>query len=142
MRSPLLDNLDGLRETASGRWIARCPAHDDRHPSLSIRLLEDGRILVRCFAGCDALDVVHAVGLELRDLFPERGGHAYTPTRTPIPTADVLLLLDHEATVIAIIGADFLSHREIDAATWSRLADAVRRIGAARAMYAPTKARS
>ena len=38
-------------------WIARCPAHDDREPSLSIREA-DGKVLVRCHAGCDQRDVI------------------------------------------------------------------------------------
>ena len=36
----ILDRLDGVRPTGDGRWIARCPAHDDRSPSLSIREAE------------------------------------------------------------------------------------------------------
>src|SRR5947209_4356302 len=39
-------------------WIARCPAHDDRKPSLSIRDNNDGKVLVRCHAGCDQTQVV------------------------------------------------------------------------------------
>jgi putative DNA primase/helicase len=34
-------------------WLARCPAHDDRTPSLSLRDADDGKVLVRCHAGCD-----------------------------------------------------------------------------------------
>jgi hypothetical protein len=64
-----LDRLDRVRKCASG-WMARCPAHDDRHPSLSIRE-NDGRILVHCFAGCPVDAVVAAIGLEMRDLFAD-----------------------------------------------------------------------
>ena len=38
---------------AGGGWTARCPAHDDRTPSLSIRDADDNKVLVRCHAGCD-----------------------------------------------------------------------------------------
>lgn len=49
-----------------GRWhgrsgMARCPAHDDRSPSLSISETRDGRILVKCFAGCPQLAVIDAL---------------------------------------------------------------------------------
>jgi len=71
----LLNRLDGLRDNGRGRWMARCPAHDDRSPSLSIRETDDGIILLRCFAGCSAADMLAAVGLELRDLFPEPLGY-------------------------------------------------------------------
>ena len=42
-------------------WMARCPAHDDREPSLSIRGANDGKVLVRCHAGCDQARVIEAL---------------------------------------------------------------------------------
>ena len=54
-------------------WIGKCPNHDDRARSLSLRLGDDGRLLVNCFAGCRTTAVVAALGLELRDLFPRDG---------------------------------------------------------------------
>jgi putative DNA primase/helicase len=42
----------GGRKAGSG-WTAHCPAHEDRTPSLSIRDSDDGKVLVRCHAGCD-----------------------------------------------------------------------------------------
>ena len=71
----LISRLDGVRSRGHDRWIAKCPAHDDRSPSLSIRETEDGTVLIKCFAGCGAVNVLQAVGLELVDLFPERLGH-------------------------------------------------------------------
>lgn len=47
----VLDRLSGVRQ-ASGGWMARCPAHEDGSPSLSIGLSSDGRVLLNCFAGC------------------------------------------------------------------------------------------
>jgi putative DNA primase/helicase len=46
---------------AGGGWIARCPTHDDRDPSLSIRDADDGKVLVRCHAGCDQQKVIAAL---------------------------------------------------------------------------------
>lgn len=54
-------------------WQARCPAHDDREPSLSIDAGGDGRALVNCFAGCTVDDVCGALGIGKIDLFPDRG---------------------------------------------------------------------
>jgi hypothetical protein len=65
--------LDRLRSvTTRGRgWKAKCPAHDDEHPSLDIDLGTDGTILLRCrSANCTAAAIVKAVGLDVRDLFP------------------------------------------------------------------------
>jgi hypothetical protein len=66
-----LARLGRVSARASG-WTACCPAHEDAHPSLSIGLGIDDRVLVRCWAGCCATDIVKAVGLHMKDLFPER----------------------------------------------------------------------
>ena len=76
-----------------GCWMARCPVHDDRSPSLSISAGKDGKVLVRCHAGCDQRDVIAA--LQERGLWETTGqgvGHArasigagfpMNPTPTP-----------------------------------------------------------
>jgi hypothetical protein len=58
------------RKARAGGWMSRCPAHPDRERSMSLRLADDGRLLVNCFAGCRTDAIVAALGLELRDLFP------------------------------------------------------------------------
>jgi hypothetical protein len=50
----------GGHRTGAG-WTARCPAHDDRTPSLSLTDTKDGKLLVRCHAGCDQKDVIAAL---------------------------------------------------------------------------------
>jgi hypothetical protein len=52
--------LDGHR-AAGATWMARCPAHDDRTPSLAIREGRDGRVLLKCHAGCAQWDVIGAL---------------------------------------------------------------------------------
>jgi len=42
----------------SAGWTARCPSHEDRTPSLSIRDADDGKVLVRCHAGCEQEQVI------------------------------------------------------------------------------------
>ena len=85
--SPLdrvLDALEGVRPTGEGRWIARCPAHADRSPSLSVATGDDDdRVLLHCFAGCATDDIVAGLGLEVRDLFPSDSGQARATTWTP-----------------------------------------------------------
>jgi hypothetical protein len=58
------------RRTGPGRWIARCPAHADRSPSLGVREGGGGRVLLCCHAGCTLSDTLKALGLRVRDLFP------------------------------------------------------------------------
>ncbi len=77
----LLDRLRGVRKKGPGRWVAKCPAHDDRSPSLSVRELDDGRVLIHDFAGCVPSDVLAACGLSLSDLFPERLADRIAATR-------------------------------------------------------------
>lgn len=57
------------QRTGAGRWKARCPAHNDRSPSLSIRAGDDGRVLVLCRAGCALDSILSALKLAKRDLF-------------------------------------------------------------------------
>ncbi len=51
-------------------WSARCPAHEDRRPSLSVSEGDDGRALVNCHAGCTVDAICGAVGLRVADLMP------------------------------------------------------------------------
>lgn len=97
----LVERLNGVRETGPNRWIARCPAHEDRHPSLAIRALEDGRTLLHCFAGCPVDSVASGLGLRLSDLFPPRSSD-HTTERRPWPAEDVLRAMAHEALIAAI----------------------------------------
>lgn len=60
----------GGRKVGRG-WLARCPAHDDRDPSLSIRNAEDGKVLVCCHAGCEQAVVIAA--LRARGLWDRNG---------------------------------------------------------------------
>jgi hypothetical protein len=74
----LLGQLPDAKPAGQGQWAARCPAHEDRHASLSISEGDDGRALMRCHAGCSVDAIVEALGLTVRDLFP--GGHEPHPT--------------------------------------------------------------
>lgn len=129
---PLLSRLEGVRRTGHNCWIARCPAHDDRGPSLSIRELDDGRILVHCFAGCDTHAVLSAVGLFFDDLFPPRdlGHHAKREAR-PFPAADILRAIAFEAFVVVAAGSAMQAGEPLSAVDRDRLILAVSRIQAA-----------
>lgn len=88
-------------------YVACCPAHEDKSPSLTIAEKEDGRILVHCFAGCAVHDVVSAVGLELKDLMPENVGfHRRKPDRRPFNALDVLYAVKNDLTQALIVSKD------------------------------------
>ncbi len=91
----LLPRLDKVRQTKAGQWTALCAAHPDKTPSLRISEAEDGKLLLKCWAGCSVTEITAAVGLELRDLFPEGNSQP----RRPGPSKAAI---DHERIVLRI----------------------------------------
>jgi len=126
---PLLARLDGVRKTGAGRWIARCPAHGDRRPSLSVRELDDGRVLLHDHAGCSTSDVLAAAGIAWDALFPPRPKERAAPTRGPWPASDVLACLAAEAMIVAVSALDMAHGRTLGDNDRERLLIAVNRIG-------------
>ena len=63
--------LSGWRKSGK-EYKARCPAHNDKNPSLSIGRGDDGKIIFHCYAGCDQRDIVDALGLQFQDLYPQK----------------------------------------------------------------------
>jgi putative DNA primase/helicase len=72
---------DSIRSGSS--YTCRCPAHEDNYPSLSIREGRDGRVLLRCHAGCKLGAIVASIGLEVKDLFVDRPGREDANGGTP-----------------------------------------------------------
>ena len=125
----LLSRLSGVKRTGSGRWIARCPAHDDKRPSLAIRELDDGRVLLHDFAGCDVGNVLAAVGLTFNDLYPERALGDHKPReRRPFNPTDVLQCVAFEALVASVAAADIAKDLRISDKDRERLILAVSRL--------------
>ena len=62
--------LDTLGVSSTGK--AHCPAHDDDKESLSVTISDEGKVLVKCHAGCDQMDLLQALefeyGITIRDL--------------------------------------------------------------------------
>jgi len=65
-----ISRLEHVRKSGEASWMARCPAHDDKTASLSIKD-SNGKILITCHAGCSTASVLSALGLKLADLFSE-----------------------------------------------------------------------
>lgn len=100
-----VSRLEKVRRTGRGTWIACCPAHEDRTPSMTIREADDGRILLHCFAGCDVSAITGAVGVELHELFPDSREDYTAPLRRSFPAADVLEALVGETFYVAYMAA-------------------------------------
>jgi hypothetical protein len=77
--STLLNHLDAVSKRGDS-YRAKCPAHGGRSTStLNVTEVDDGRILLHCFHGCSALEVLSSIGLEFADIMPERLTHKATP---------------------------------------------------------------
>jgi len=106
----ILPLLDKVKPKGDNSWMASCPAHDDKHPSLIITE-KDERVLLHCFSHqCNVSDIVQAVGLELSDLFPEQikveGNKPIRKKRFP---AEAILEALAEEFVIAELGLAVLA---------------------------------
>lgn len=98
----LLSRLDKVRKTGPDSWVALCPAHEDKSPSLSVRDAGNGLVLAHCFAGCGIDAVLAAVGLTLDDIFPDRLPVNHKSLRRSFPAADVLETIAGEASIVAV----------------------------------------
>jgi hypothetical protein len=133
----LLNRLDKVKGK-KGRWIACCPAHGDKNPSLAVTQLDDGRILLKCFAGCSAYEVVSAVGMDMTDLFPKDGllgnrvdNQGIKPDRKPFYATDLLKIIQFEAVITSLVAFDVSEGRQVSEADRKRLKTAFERINEA-----------
>lgn len=142
----LLARLDGVRKTGANHWVAKCPAHTERTPSLSIACGEDGRILLHDFAGCTVHAVLAAMGLEVGDLFEQRmrprtraERHAAMQAARVGDWQAALNVLAHEATCVQAAAAMLRSGMGLSDKDQQRLAEACQRIEGARNRLAPNR---
>lgn len=127
----LLSRLHGVKGS-KGSFTARCPAHSDRTPSLSIRESE-GRILLHCFAGCDVERILTAVGMGIQDLFPESDGvETFKPgLKKPFYASDLLRVIAFETLVVQIVALDIANGKNPPEGDRERLRVAYERINEA-----------
>ncbi|MCW8917518.1 MAG: CHC2 zinc finger domain-containing protein [Gammaproteobacteria bacterium] len=97
----ILSRLAKVKPNGAEKWIACCPAHDDRSPSLSIRDAGD-RVLLHCFAGCETGDVLAAAGLSWGDVMPPTSEQARAAYRRSRDAAKLRRALEHEELILAI----------------------------------------
>lgn len=124
----LLSCLDRVRQTGPGRWVASCPCRDDKRPSMTIRELDDGRVLIHDFGGSSPAEILAAVGLTFSDLFPEALTEYAKPERRPFTATDALRCIGFEALLVATTAARLSAGQLIDGADRERLLLAASRI--------------
>lgn len=125
----LLDKLQKVKAIhKDSDYLALCPAHADREPSLYISLAEDC-ILLKCFAGCQTEAIIEALGLKMSDLFLD-SKHDSLPTKSEIvATYDYLDEQGHQLfQVVRYKPKDFRQRHKNGAGEWIWNLDGVRRV--------------
>ncbi len=130
----LLNRLDKVRNRGGGKWMASCPCHEDKTPSLAIKY-DNETILLHCFSQqCSPQEICSSIGIEITELFPPSDKFdAKQPAqkRQFYDSAQVLEGLAYEALVMHIISNDILKNGSIEPDERERLAQASCRINAA-----------
>lgn len=114
-----------------GKYLAFAPTRSERTPSVSIKELEDGGLLLHDFGGDSTADILTAIGLNLADLFPERPSshQARRPVNRAFFPSDVFEIARQEIGVAAIVAADLVKKREVTEQDYARLLEASVRLG-------------
>lgn len=130
---PLLQRLEGVQKAGNG-WRARCPACGGRSRKVSIAEAE-GRVLVFCFGGCPAIEVLGAVGLSWPDVMPPKTWPDSPEERRrqrrairEAGWASALGVLALEAKVVQIAAHEHLGGHPVSGDDYLRLVEAVERI--------------
>ena len=124
----LLSRLTRVIPRGKLQWSCRCPAHDDKGPSLSVKEEPDGRVLVHCFAGCSVEDVLDSVGLTFSDLYPEKATETRVKPSAPYAGRAAMEALAFECLIVAVAARGLIAGQKPTEQDVSRLIDAVSRI--------------
>lgn len=92
----VLSRLKKVKKTGQGKYIAVCPSHEDKSPSLGIKAVDD-RVLLHCFAGCETTDVLGALDLKFEDIMPNQCKGNFPKDKKPFYAAEVLQTIKSES---------------------------------------------
>lgn len=106
----VIAGLEAVKLEKPGQWVAKCPAHDDRHASLSVAQGRKGAV-VHCHAGCELVSIAAAMGLSLTDFFdPDDAVQPQLPVvnAAPLPSSAKLqvwagALLSHAPLLVRLV---------------------------------------
>lgn len=126
----IISQLSKVKPNGRGQYIACCPSHNDKHPSLAIRHTDDGKILLKCFSGCSAHEIVNSIGLSLTDLFPTQSNYS-APIKNPFPASSVLRCIQSEALIVVTAACNMANGVVLLKEDLERLMIAAERIGGA-----------
>ena len=120
----LLSKLDKVKPNGQNKFLALCPAHPDKSPSLAIKQADNGKILIHCFAGCQVTDIVAAVGLELSDLMPDDPTYKKSSKPPAFNKYELFDRLAFEAVILSLAIRQLLNGEMLEQSDLSRVAQA------------------
>ena len=131
MLEKIVERLDKVKKSGKG-YQARCPAHADNGPSLSLREGDDGRVLLHCHAACSTAAVVAALGLSMSDLFQPSNTPRRPPPAPGVSRRELHAAADFERSILFILHCDVKRGKPISQADFQRGQVARQRIVTAR----------
>lgn len=110
----LLSRLQKVKRVGKDSHIACCPAHQDKSPSMTIREIEEGKILLHCFGGCSVDEICRSIGITIADIMPDRQPDALRrPMTAPFNARDVLECIKNDAQLLALFISDVTQGKAI-----------------------------
>jgi len=100
----ILTNLENVTKTSDHSWMACCPIHDDKTPSLCITE-KDSVVLIHCFGcGCNGVDICEHLNIPASNLFPTSHSSNFQSnnSRNYFPARDVLNALAEDLLIVEI----------------------------------------
>jgi hypothetical protein len=133
----VLSRLEHVKQRKESQWSAKCPAHEDNSPSLSVRQTDEGSVLVHCFGGCSFAEIFSSINLEPSHAYPPRHKSGFEPKRTPklVTPGQALEIVAGEAFFAAVCASDLSRGKALAESDLDRLHKSAGRI-----VYAMTQA--
>ena len=127
----VLARLDSPRPSGHDRWRCACPSCGGNKSALSVGVGNDDAVLIRCWKGCDAGDVVDALGLQLHELFPPNmNGSPPLKRRGMLTAGQALEVIAFECLLAWTAAFNLANGHALTAEDLGRLSIAVQRIQA------------
>jgi hypothetical protein len=129
----VLARLNDPKPTGRDRWRSICPSCGGSNASaLSVGIGHDDAVLLRCFKGCDASQVIGAMSLEMADLFPRTVGPGCgrppLKRRAMLSARQAIDLIEFECLLVWTAAFNLANGHSLTADDLSRLATAALRI--------------
>jgi hypothetical protein len=121
----ITSQLENVVHAQNGQARAICPSHESRNNTrtLAIKESDEGGVLVHCFAGCSAAEILAPLGLELADLYPKplqsTPGRTFTKKAAFSPR-EALRILSFEITLASMFIDNVIDKRVLSEKDWNR----------------------